>query len=111
MQAYSKQIRRDNWACGYELPAAPGVPVMPWGGGPGYTGPQPTICAGFTTSLPETIEAARAWKWWSKGQLEAFLRGEPASEPLVLGIETFDAAVGGFERWKLTPASKGGGAD
>jgi hypothetical protein len=109
MNAYTKPIRQ-GWACGYELAPPAGTPVMPWSG-LGYEGPAPTICAGYTTTLPETIEAARAWKWWSKGQLDVFLRGEVASDPIVFGIETFDYAVATFERWRMTPAAKGGGAD
>lgn len=109
MTAYSTPIRQ-GWGCGHELPPAPGVPVAPWSGC-GYDGPAPTICPGYTTTLPETIEAARAWKWWSKGELAAFVDGAPVSGPLKIGIEVFDAAMGAFERWRMTPRERGGGAE
>lgn len=101
---------RQSWACGFEL-ADPRVPVMPWSGGYGYEGEAPTVCAGYTTSLPETIEIARAWRWWKAGQLSVFVDGAAVSQELKRGIEIFDGAVHTFDRWKMTPASKGGGAE
>ena len=110
MNAYTLSIRQ-GWACGYELPPAPGAPVMAWSGGPGYDGPAPTVCAGYTTSLPETIEIARAWKWWQKGELARFVDGAQVVEVLKVGIDLFDGVMSGFERWKMTPSDKGGGAE
>lgn len=109
MDAYSKPVRQ-GWGCGLELAPEPTVPVMPWSG-LGYDGPAPTVCPGYTTSLAETIEIARAWKWWTKGQVDAFVDGSPVTAALKIGIEIFDAAVGSFERWRMTPRDKGGGAD
>ena len=110
MDAYSKSIRQ-GWGCGYEAAPAPGVPVMPWSGGSGYDGPAPTLCAGYTTALPETIEIARAWKWWTKSQLDVFVDRAPVAAAVKNGIDLFDAVVAVFERWRLTPQSKGGGAE
>lgn len=109
MLAYPKSIRQ-GWACGYELPPAPNVPVMAWSG-LGYSGPQPTICPGYTTSLPETIECARAWKWWSKGQLAAFVDSAPVTDAVKLGIEICETSMASFDRWRMTPANKGGGLE
>lgn len=109
MDAYPKAVRQ-GWGCGYELPPAASVVVVPWSG-LGYDGPAPTVCTGYSTSLPETIEIARAWKWWTKGQLDTFVDGAPVNDPLKVGIELFEAAVGAFERWRMTPRDKGGGAD
>jgi len=110
MKAYTKATRQ-GWGCGYELAPAANVPVMPWSGGFGYEGPAPTVCAGYTTALPETIEIARAWMWWRKSQLEAFVDGARVSGPLKHGIEMFDGVISGFERWKMTPKDNGGGAE
>jgi hypothetical protein len=109
MQAYTKPIRQ-GWACGYEPPAPEGAIVEAWSG-LGYRGDRPTICPGYTTTLPETIEIARAWKWWVKGELAAYVDGAPVSHPLKMGIEIFDGAVGALERWLMTPADKGGGRE
>jgi len=109
MNAYATPIRQ-GWGCGYEPPAPPNIPVMPWSG-LGYKGPTPTACPGFTTTLPETIEIARAWRWWSKSQLASFVDGAPVSDALKIGIEMFDGVISEFERWKMTPSSKGGGAE
>jgi hypothetical protein len=108
MTTYSIQVRQ-GWGCGYEPAAADGAPVMPWSG-LGYSGPPPTVCPGYTTSLPETLEIARAWRWWSKSQLGIFVDGAKVHDVLKLGIELFDGVVVGFDRWKMTPRDKGGGA-
>ena len=106
MQAYSKPIRQ-RWACGYE-PLLPGAEA--WAG-LGYKGEPPTTCPGYTTTLPETIEAARAWRWWKNGELAAFTGRSPATDALKLGIEVFDGAVSAYERWMMTPVDKGGGRE
>lgn len=109
MASYNMATRQ-GWACGYELAPGAGIPVAAWSG-LGYKGEPPTVCPGFTTTLPETVEAARAWRWWSKGQLADFVDGAQVSEELKLAIEIFDGAIGNFERWRMTPTSKGGGAE
>ena len=106
MQAYSKPVRQ-QWACGYELAPENGL-VEAWSG-LGYKGDPPTVCPGYTTTLPETIEIARAWRWWDKGSLDSFCDREPINPALKIGIELFAGAVASFERWAMTPADKGGG--
>jgi hypothetical protein len=109
MATYDRKMRQ-SWACGFELPD-PRIAVMPWSGGYGYTGDPPTVCAGYTTSLPETIEVARAWRWWKAGQLTVFVDGATVTPAMKHGIELFDGTVNMFERWKMTPRDKGGGAE
>lgn len=57
------------------------------------------MCPGYSTSLPETIEAARAWRHWDRADLRVFIGGEWPTEPLVLAIETFDDAVNKHRAW------------
>lgn len=71
--------------------------------------PLPTICAGYTTRLPEVVEAARARVWAGRGQLDVFLGGERANENLIACIDILDAEVSALEVWARTPHDKGGG--
>lgn len=108
MQAYPLHIRQ-GWACGHAPPAPPGVVVEAWSG-LGYKGDPPKTCPGYTTTLPEVIEIARAWRWWDKGQLAQFF-DEPPTDEIRLGVELFDGAVKALERWCTTPVDKGGGME
>ena len=109
MRTYSTSIRQ-QWACGYEPAAGRGVVVEAWAG-LGYKGAPPTTCPGYTTTLPETIEAARAWQWWGKGQLSEFCDRRPPTDALKLSIEAFANEVSVFERWLMTPVDQGGGRE
>jgi hypothetical protein len=82
---------------------------MPPSGKAGYQHKRPSACVGYLTSRPEVIEAARAHGHWSKGQLEQFTGGEPASEALVQGIEIVNDAISDLQHWALTPKKDGGG--
>jgi hypothetical protein len=59
--------------CGY-LPLA----GKPSGRPPGYEG-ELTVCQGYSTKLPEVIEASYARSWWEKGQLREWAEGEPTA--------------------------------
>jgi hypothetical protein len=107
MRTLPKQMRQ-QMACGYEVAAPPGIEAQAWSG-LGYKGPAPATCPGYTTTLPEVIEVARAWRWWDKGELARFVRGDEVSDDLILGIDVFEGAVRELERWLLTPADRGGG--
>jgi hypothetical protein len=110
MKARDQQTRQ-LLGCGFEPPPAEHVRhlVQPWNG-LGYSGPKPTVCPGYSTHLPEVIEAARAWFHWNKGALNSFARGVP-SAALIDCIEYLDAAVEECKTWCMTPTSKGGGRD
>lgn len=114
MKSTTRQNRQGR-GCGYEPPAPPGMRVMPWQPPLSRLGyrhrPLPTICAGYTTRLPEVQEAARARAWANRGQLDVFLGGERANENLLAHIDILDAEVGAMEAWAATPRDKGGGRE
>lgn len=87
---------RQAWMCPYETPnASCRTPVIP----PAYSGQPLTVCPGYTTSLPETIEAARGWRHWDRADIRAFTGGEWPTTALTLAIETFDDAVAKHQKW------------
>lgn len=91
-------INRQLAGCGYLPPPDKDLlPVVRAWNGLGYSGPDPTVCPGYSTNLPEVQEIARAHTHWSKGALMAWLRGQRASEALLIGIEIIEAEVGRFE--------------
>jgi len=92
-------------ACGY-LP--PHVLGHAWSGC-GYDGSDPTVCPGYSTSLPEVAEANRAHFHWSKGNLVALHR-EP-SDAILRCVEILEGSRGAVTSWAMTPQSKGGGLD
>lgn len=63
--------------------------------------PAYTTCAGYTTRLPDVVDAATAWSWWDKGQLH-LLVAEP-SPALRDGIDELAAAIGAYQSWKSLP--------
>lgn len=114
MQA-TDQLNRQGRGCGYEPPAPPTMRVVPWQPPIGKLGyrhrPLPTICAGYTTRLPEVTEAARARGWAIKGQLDVFLGGERANENLLAYVDILDIEINAMEVWAVTPRERGGGRD
>lgn len=97
--------QRDRWGCGYRPRPADGrVRLTVWRHGGDREKKHPTLCPGYTTTLPEVIEIARARHW--KASLETFVRatsGDPRAlvpEPLLLGIELLDEAYNNAEAWE-----------
>ena len=76
------KAQRLSMGCGYEPRSDRASPWQPPDGKVGYEGPTIEHCAGYTTSLPEVIEVARARFHWDKGALAHVLAGEPLSESL-----------------------------
>lgn len=76
--------QRAGWACGY-LPESQrrGRSPAPWHGARHRF--SPTVCVGFTATLPVVQDAARALEWSRRGLLKEFL-GEDVVPPF-----TFDA--------------------
>lgn len=69
---------------------------------------EPTVCPGYSTNLPETIEIARARLHWSKGSLRDFC-GERPDESLLMGIEILEGASNECQAWCMeNPVKKGG---
>lgn len=98
---------RQMWRCPYE-PDSPAA-KQPFVRAPRPEGStvEPTVCPGYTTSLPETIEVARAWGWAERGCLRDFTRDEP-TEALVDAVELFGGHVEAFKNKLMTARSKGG---
>lgn len=68
----------------------------------------PSVCPGYTTSLPEVIEIARGRLHWSKGSLGQFCRGQ-ASDAMLVGIEILEGASNACQAWCIdNPQKKGG---
>jgi hypothetical protein len=107
------QDQRQLLGCGYLPPPSESRRryLRIWDGGslPNYKGPKTTVCPGYSTSLPEVIEVARAHRHWSKGNYQVADR-EPA-DPFVSSLEIFDASVNAFQAWLATPSDKGGGSE
>jgi len=77
---------RRTLGCGF-LTGPVGAPA---GKPEGYDGPQLTVCIGYSTSLPEVIEASRARWWAEKGQLTVWCDGDLPTPGLRLVIEEMD---------------------
>jgi hypothetical protein len=105
-------LTRQSLGCGYLPPSDGRVHLLLWqppSGKRAYAGPDLKTCAGYTTSLPEVLEAAFMRRFWSTGNLETALLGGAATEELLAAILILDNACNEVECWQMTPASEGGG--
>lgn len=103
--------------CAYEPEAPVNLRpyVQPWSGCGVESRPAtddepafPSVCPGYSTSLPEVIEAARARAHWEKGELTQFCRGQ-ASDPMLRALEYLHGAVNTVQRWAMeNPRKKAG---
>lgn len=110
-KATTPKLQRQHLACGYEPPLEDASPV-PWGpprGDVGYSGDTPTVCAGYTTKLPEVREASLARVHWNTGNIGAVFGGDPPGEDILNAIVILESAHNQVERWRMTPVSEGGG--
>jgi hypothetical protein len=101
MQTMTTDIRR-SMGCGY-LPDANATGL---GKPDGYKGPEPSVCMGYTTKLPEVAEVSRARLWWDKAQLALWCRGGEPTEPLMLCVEELVIQIAGVEANAMDEASK-----
>lgn len=104
----TNQMQRRALGCGYE-PRRERVHLTMWqpptsNGKVGYDGPEPTVCAGYTTSLPEVIETALARMHWLKGNVP-LVHDSDLHDALVI----LDSAYNAVQHWALVPVSEGGG--
>lgn len=101
MKSLSEE-QRQLAGCGFAPPPRDALLpfVAPWSG-LGYSGAKPTVCPGYSTSLPETIEIARGRLHWSKGGPAAIGVADWASSPLTIGIEILEGACNEAERWSF----------
>ena len=106
------QLNRQSLGCGYE-PAADGrVHLTMWqppSGAAGYAGPTPTVCAGYSTRLPEVQEVSIARMHWDTGNIGAAFGGDPPTEYMLHAIAIYAGAGNAVRNWAMTPASEGGG--
>jgi hypothetical protein len=51
------------------------------------------VCPGYTTTMPEVIEAARALQWRNHGALVALYDDLPLPPTMAVAIDIVDAAV------------------
>ena len=103
--------KRQELGCGFEpLPTEILRPFCQPASPRGYSGPAPTVCPGYSTSLPEVLEIARGHTHWKVGSLRDYT-GDRPSAAMMRGLEIFAGAVGELERAVLTPFAKGGFAE
>jgi hypothetical protein len=69
-----------------------------------------TICAGYTTSLPEVREVALMYRHWDTGNLAVALCGSQPNEELLSLIVMLASEINAVDVWRMTPSSEGGGA-
>lgn len=72
----------------------------------GDEGPPFTVCAGYTTKLPEVVEAAGAFQHWEKGTIEHRFRGYEITETLMDALEILGAGVAAVQAWTLKRQSE-----
>lgn len=103
--ASQDRATRQALGCGFEPPAPAGIDVTPWdhdrrspelGELDDDGNPTMPICPGYVCTLPTVREIARAHVHWSKGELEAFNRGESASDGQLEGLELLERCINQF---------------
>jgi hypothetical protein len=106
----SSREQRQSLGCGYE-PPIDRVRLTLWqppSGPKAYRGPDATMCAGYTTRLPEVIETSILRAHWDKGSLRDACGGAPTEETNLL-VLLLSGAYNSLQRWMMTPAKDGGG--
>lgn len=100
-QARTAPAARQLWNCGH-LPRLPGNR---------YQGPTlsadlapDTVCPGYLITLPQVVEATRAFGWSEKGQLREFCDGETPTELLRVCVEVLGGVTGEAQITKMREA-------
>jgi hypothetical protein len=65
-----------------------------------------TLCPGYTTSLPEVIEIARARVHWKEGGGLRDFCNEPITEQMRLGVEILEGASNECQGWAMKNPEK-----
>jgi hypothetical protein len=112
-KAQMNKGQRQALGCGYEPPIDRARLTMwsPPTGKVGYSGPNATVCAGYSTSLPEVIETAIARRHWEKSQLQMACDGEQPTEETRTMVLILDGAFADVKNWAQTPSKDGGGQE
>lgn len=69
-------------------------------------GPEATVCVGYTCTLPEVSEAARALGWRQDGHLKEFYDGEPLTPILKDALDILATEIKRVEAFALQPKDK-----
>ena len=64
--------------------------------------PEPTVCPGYSTKLPEVVEVARTRLHWSKGNVSV----DSLEENVQRGVEILESAIGDMNEWALKDRTK-----
>lgn len=96
----SHALRRDM-GCGW-ITEENASPASVWQH-PGDESPRPDTCSGYTTELPDVIDAASCFLWFEKNQLAIATGTEDPPAALVSGIEILHCAAEAFRGWRMTP--------
>lgn len=103
----NSEENRQLAGCGFLPPPRDALlPFVESWQGLGYSGSKQTVCPGYTTSLPETIEIARGRLHWSKGSLTEFCGSKP-TEAMMLGVEIVEGAINECQSWCMNNREKG----
>lgn len=86
--ATQEPIIRQSMGCGF-LPPVDDVCVWT----PPTWDASPSVCLGYCTSMPETIDVARAYHHWKVGALRERCDGTDPPRPLLDGVEALNAEV------------------
>jgi hypothetical protein len=106
------QVQRRYLGCGYESPLPDRVHLSVWQppmGDKAWRGDALTLCAGYSTNLPEVTETVLMRMHWTTGNLAPALMGETATEETLNAIVVLESAYKQVEHWRMTPATEGGG--
>lgn len=106
MQQPMSLLNRQLMGCGYAPPPPAPIKAEP-SVACGYNGPDLTVCPGYSTSLPEVIEVAKAHAHWSKGAL----RVDDVESPMANALLILEGANNILTRWLSTPKDKDGGME
>ncbi len=61
------------------------------------------MCVGYSSTLPEVLEASRALSWRSDGQLKDLYDGEPITPQLRDAMDVVGVEIKRVEKHALTP--------
>lgn len=100
----SPQIRQ-TLGCGYEPPIDDRRKLTMWRPPAAFKG-EVTMCAGYTTSLPEVREVALMYRHWLMGNLAPALGRLAATEDLLSLIVVMDSEANALEHWRMTKAAE-----
>lgn len=100
---------RSVMACGFEPPPPSAQPWAPpglsWPDKPDGAQGGPSVCAGYSTTLPEVREVTRAHVHWAdgRGTLRDRYGGQDPTEVLLDGLELLQGSIWELDAWLTRP--------